>query len=77
MPEGMSEAQMVERILRLEDAVRQICDRLGIVYDDGSAGVSPEVLALARSGDRMRAAKLHAEQTGCDFVSAQKVVNAL
>lgn len=77
MPEGLTDAQIIERLLRIEQQVRLISERLGLEYDDGSAGVSPEVAELARAGDRMGAAKLHAEQTGVDFVTAQRVVSAI
>jgi hypothetical protein len=77
MAEGLTDAQIVDRLTRIEDQVRRISQQLGLEYDDGSARVSPEVVELARSGDRMGAAKLYAEQTGADFVEAQRVVNAL
>lgn len=77
MAEGLTDAQVVERLTRIEEQVRRISQHLGLDYDDGSAGVSSEVVELARGGDRMGAAKLYAEQTGADFVEAQRVVNAL
>lgn len=77
MVEGLSEAQIVERLLRLEQQVRELREHAGLVPDERETGIDPEVLALARSGDRMGAAKLHAERTGADFVEAQRVVNAL
>ncbi|HEU5063229.1 MAG TPA: hypothetical protein VFT79_08780 [Solirubrobacterales bacterium] len=77
MVEGLSEAQIVERLLRLEQQVRELRERAGLEPDEREAGVDPEVLALARAGDRMGAAKLHAERTGADFVEAQRIVNAL
>jgi len=77
MAEGLTEAQIVERLLRLEGQVRELRERAGLPADEREDGVDPEVLALARSGDRIGAAKLHAERTGADFVEAQRVVNAL
>lgn len=77
MAEGLSEAQIVERLLRLEQQVRELREHAGLVPDEREDGVDPEVLALARSGDRMGAAKLHAERTGADFLEAQRIVNAL
>ena len=77
MVEGLTDAQIIERLLRIEEQVRRISTHLGLDYDDGTAGVSPEVIELARSGDRMGAAKLHAEQSGVDFVEAQRAVSAL
>jgi hypothetical protein len=75
--QGLSEAQIVERLLRLEQQVRELRERAGLVPDEREVGIDPEVLELARSGDRMRAAKLHAERSGVDLLEAQRVVNAL
>jgi hypothetical protein len=77
MAEGLTEAQIVERLLRLEGQVRELRERAGLPPDEREEGIDPEVLSLARSGDRIGAAKLHAERTGVDFVEAQRVVNAL
>jgi hypothetical protein len=77
MAEGLSEAQIVERLLRLERQVRELRERAGLVPDEREVGIDPEVLALARSGDRIGAAKLHAERTDVDFTEAQRIVNAL
>jgi hypothetical protein len=75
--EGLTDAQIVERLLRLEAQVRELREQAGLPGDEREDGVDPEVLALARSGDRMGAAKLHSERAGLDFVEAQRVVNAL
>jgi hypothetical protein len=77
MVEGLTEAQIVERLLRLERQVRELREQAGLPPDEREEGIAPEVLSLARSGDRIRAAKLHAERAGVDFVEAQRVVNAL
>ena len=77
MPEGLTDAQMIERLQRLERNVALLAERLGVELEDPAAGADPEVLALARGGDRMGAAKLHAERTGASFVEAQAYVNGL
>lgn len=77
MVEGLTDAQIVERLLRLEAQVRELREHAGLPADEREGSVSADVLALARSGDRMGAAKLHAEQTGVDFVEAQHIVIAL
>jgi hypothetical protein len=74
---GLTQAQIVERIERLEQAVNALVDEVGVEIEDPSAGVDPEVVELARDGKAMEAAKLHAERTGIDFVEAQKVVSRL
>jgi len=77
MPPGLSEAQLVDRVQRLESQLAAVYDRLGMPYDDGTAGVPTDVVDMARAGNRMRAAKLYAERTGCDFIEAQRVVNRI
>ena len=77
MPEGLTDAQIIERLQRLERNVKLLAERAGVELEDPSAGIDPEVVALARGGDRMQAAKLYAERTGADFVTAQRVVNGL
>jgi hypothetical protein len=75
--EGLTDAQIVERLLRLEEQVRELRELSGLPPDEREAGVDRDVIDLARSGDRMGAAKLHAERTGASFVEAQRVVNSL
>jgi len=74
---GLSEAQLIDRVQRLETQLRAVYNRLGMEYDDGTLGVPPDVVDLARAGNRMRAAQLYSERTGCDFVEAQSVVNRI
>jgi hypothetical protein len=77
MAQGLTQAQIIDRLDRLDRAVQQIAAHLGITLASPADGIDPDVVALARSGDRMRAAKLYAERTGCDFITAQRVVNDL
>lgn len=77
MAEGLSEAQIIERLRSLEHNVHLIAKHVGVELDDPAAGVSEEVAQLARSGNRFGAAKLHVEETGVDFVEAQRIVNAI
>ncbi len=77
MAEGLTDAQIIERIERLERQVRMLAERTGVGIEDPTAGIDPEVTELARSGQRMSAAKLYAERTGADFLTAQRVVNGL
>jgi hypothetical protein len=77
MPEGLTDAQIVERLLRLERNVRLLAERAGVELDDPAAGVDADIVEVARSGDRMGAAKLYSERTGSDFPEAQRVVNTL
>ena len=77
MTVSLSEAQLIDRVQRLETQLRAVYERLGMDYDDGMAGVPPDVIELAQAGNRMRAAQLYVERTGCDFVEAQSVVNRI
>jgi hypothetical protein len=77
VPEGLTDAQIIERLERLERNVRALAESVGVALEDPSDGVDPDVVALAQGGDRMGAAKLYAERTGADFVEAQRVVNSL
>ena len=74
MVEGLTDAQIIKRLKRLEAVVAKLAEKAGVEIDDPSAGIDPEVVKLAQDGDRMGAAKLHAEKTGVDFVEAQRVV---
>ena len=78
MPEGLTDAQIVERLLRLERHVRLLAERAGVELDGSTSdGIDADVVELAARGDRMGAAKLYAERTGADFLEAQQVVNRL
>ena len=77
MAEGLTDAQIVERLLRLERNVRLLAERAGVEIEDPAAGVDPEITERARAGDRIGAAKLYSERTGADFIEAQRVVNSL
>jgi hypothetical protein len=77
VPEGLTDAQIIERLERLERNVRAVAERVGVSLEDPAAGVDDDIVELARGGDRIGAAKLYAERTGADFVEAQRFVNAL
>ena len=77
MAEGLTDAQIIARIERLERQVKMLAERTGVGIEDPTAGIDAEVVELARSGNRMAAAKLYAERTGADFLTAQRVVNGI
>jgi uncharacterized protein (UPF0335 family) len=77
MARGLTDAQIVERLERLERSIKLLAERTGVEIEDPSEGVDPEVVKLARAGKEMDAAKLYAERTGADFVEAQRVVAGL
>lgn len=75
--EGLTDAQIIERLERLERNVRALAESVGVELEDPAAGVDADIVELARSGDRMGAAKLYAQRTGADFVEAQRIVSSL
>ena len=79
MAEGFSpsEAELIARVERLERQVRMLAERTGVGIEDPTDGVDPEVVELARSGQRMQAAQLYSERTGADFLTAQRVISGL
>lgn len=77
MPEGLTDAQMIARLERLERNVRALAQHVGVSLEDPAVGIDSDIVELARSGDRMGAAKLYAERTGADFVEAQRIVTEL
>ena len=77
MAQGLTDAQVVERLERLERNLAKLARHVGAELEDPAAGIDPDVVELARSGERMKAAKLYADRTGADFVSAQRVINGL
>jgi len=76
-PDELTQAQIVERLERLERNVRMLAERTGIGFEDPVDKVDSEVVDLARSGKRMQAAKLYAERSGVDILTAQRVVAGL
>jgi hypothetical protein len=77
MGTGLSEAQIIERLERMERNLAKVAAAVGVELEDPAAAVDPEIVALARSGERIKAAGLYAQRTGADFVEAQRVVNSL
>jgi hypothetical protein len=67
----MSNADLIARIERLEDQLRLLSAAAGIPFADG------EVVTLARSDERIKAALRLTELTGMDFADAQRVVSRL
>jgi hypothetical protein len=68
--------QLAARLERMEQQLRLLSAQAGIPYEDGLA-VPGEVVALARSDERIKAALRLTEMTGLDFAEAQRVVGRL
>jgi hypothetical protein len=65
------------RILRLENQVKLLSDRLGIPFDDGSSGMPPEVVQLARDGRKIEAIKVYRDLTGAGLAESKQAVDQL
>ena len=74
MTEGLTQAQMIERLQRLERNVQRLAEQAGVEIEDPAQGIDPDVVALARAGNRMEAAILLSERSGLDFPTAQAQV---
>jgi hypothetical protein len=68
--------ELAQRLERMEAQLRLLSAQAGLPYD-GSAVVPGEVIALARSDERIKAALRLTEMTGIDFAEAQRVVARL
>ena len=77
MVEGLTDAQIIERIERMQNQIRALYDHLGLEFDDPAAGLSHQVMALVKAGDKMGAAAQLSKETGASFPDAQKTINAL
>ena len=77
MAQGLTEAQIIERLQRLERNVALLAQHAGIAIEDPSTAVDADVVELARSGQTMHAVKLYMDRTGADFLTAQRVVSQL
>jgi hypothetical protein len=69
--------QIFKRLERLEDHARLVGEATGVPFSHPAADVPPDVVELARSGDRMGAIKRYRELTGAGIEAAQEVVAGL
>jgi ribosomal protein L7/L12 len=73
----MDEVAVARRLRRLEEQVALLSERLGVPFDDPGAGMSPEVVELARSGRKIQAIKVYRELTGVGLAEARDVVDRI
>jgi ribosomal protein L7/L12 len=69
--------QIFKRVQRIEAQLVLLSERAGIPFEDPASSVPPEVLELARNGDRMGAIKKYRELTGASMAEAQEIVEAV
>lgn len=71
-------AELRARIARLERAVTQLLNHTGVTFvDAGPVGISTEVVALVRQGDKLQAIKRQMQLTGCDLGTAKAVIDTI
>jgi ribosomal protein L7/L12 len=71
-------AELRTRVALLERQLAFVMQHLGVVYADAErTDVSPEVIAMARSGNKVGAIKLHMQQTGANLPAAKALVETI
>jgi hypothetical protein len=66
-----------ERLLAIEAQLKVLSDGAGVSYDPPFADIPPDVVELARAGDRLGAAKLYRELTGAEGKEAMEIVGGI
>lgn len=72
-------AELRARVMRLEWALAQLTQHLGIqiAAPPRPGGVSEAVLAHVRGGNKLAAIKAHVAETGADLATAKKLIDSL
>ena len=66
-----------ERLSAIEAQLKVLSDKSGVVYEEPFAELPAEVMELARSGQKMEAAKRYRELTGADGKEAMEAVGRI
>ena len=66
-----------ERLSAIESQLKVLSEKAGVSYEEPFAELPPDVLELARSGNKMEAAKLYRELTGADGKEAIEAVGRI
>jgi len=66
-----------ERLAAIESQLKVLSDQAGVPYQEPMAELPPEVLELARSGNKLEAAKRYRELTGADGKEAMEAVGRI
>jgi ribosomal protein L7/L12 len=69
--------QIRKRLDALEAHAKAVGEKAGVPFETSADAAPPEVVELARSGDRMGAIKRYRELTGASMEEAQGVVGGL
>jgi ribosomal protein L7/L12 len=65
------------RVHELERLVAHLYDTLGVERPAADSAVSTRVRELVMQGNAMAAIKAYREDTGCDLLSAKKMIDSL
>lgn len=65
------------RLAAIESQLKVLSDQAGVSYEEPFAELPAEVVELARSGDKMGAAKRYRELTGADGKEAVEAVGRI
>ena len=66
-----------QRLANIEAQLKVLSDKAGVSYEEPFAELPADVLELARSGDKMAAAKRYRELTGADGKEAMEAVGRI
>ena len=66
-----------ERLTAIEAQLEVLSERAGVSYEEPFGDLPPDVLELARSGNKMEAAKRYRELTGADGKEAMEAVGRI
>jgi ribosomal protein L7/L12 len=66
-----------ERLAAIEAQLKTLSNQAGVSYEEPFAELPPDVIELARAGNKMEAAKLYRELTGADGKEAMEAVGRI
>jgi ribosomal protein L7/L12 len=66
-----------ERLATIEAQLKALSDQAGVPYEQPFSELPPEVVELARAGNKMEAAKRYRELTGADGKEAIEAVGRI
>lgn len=74
---GKDVNRIFQRLALIEEQLKRVSEAVGVPYDDPTDGVAPEVVELAKNGDRLGAIKLYRELTGASVDDAREAIDGL
>jgi ribosomal protein L7/L12 len=70
--------ELGQKVAKLERQIAFLLQHLELEYsEEPNADVSPEILALVRQGETLKAIKLFREETGADLKTAKAFIESL